>query len=204
MNRRGFTLIEVMISMAIFSFIALGTAGAIQRGITARKIVQNRWDEAHGIRTALRIFNRDVYLAFHKQKKAGEDPFGFRSGKERSFRTSFLGESERVDFTSLSHRKIYGDVHESELCEVGYFLEPNEKNDGFRLMRRKSVIVEGKIDEGGETQTLLENVVSLEFGYYSIKDERMFDVWDIESIDFKDTFPDAVQMKIVVKTKRRL
>ena len=140
---KGFTLIEVLVAMAIFSFIALGTSEAIRRGFNVKKVVEDQWNAIHGIRSALSIMQRDIHLAFHKPLDS-PDSFDFGEGsRERWFKGFFLGKSEELHLTSLSHRRLYENVHESELNEVGYRLSADpEKAGKNHLLRRSSVIVD--------------------------------------------------------------
>lgn len=67
MKRRtlGFTLIEVVISMMILSFLSLFTVEAIQRALKMKTKVQHDIDKNSMVRDALRIFDRDVNMAFN-------------------------------------------------------------------------------------------------------------------------------------------
>src|SRR3989338_7988429 len=104
-NSSGFTLIEILIAMAILAFIATGTGAAVVRGIQVKKRVETEWQKAHGIRTALRILERDIYLAFHEKQK--KSPFGFRSSdQDLWFKSFFKGKEDHLFFTSSSHRRI--------------------------------------------------------------------------------------------------
>ncbi|MEK7791301.1 MAG: type II secretion system protein GspJ [Deltaproteobacteria bacterium] len=199
---KGFTLIEVLVAMAIFSFIALGTSEAIRRGFNVKKVVEDQWNAIHGIRSALSIMQRDIHLAFHKPLDS-PDSFDFGEGsRERWFKGFFLGKSEELHFTSLSHRRLYENVHESELNEVGYRLSADpEKAGKNHLLRRSSVIVDEDHERGGEEDLLLENIKEVEFRYFSKERDRWFEEWDPERIDFKNKFPDAVEVKLIVFEK---
>lgn len=62
---RGFTLIEVVISMMILAFLSLFTVQAIQRALKMKTKVQRDIDKNSMVRDALRIFDRDVNMAFN-------------------------------------------------------------------------------------------------------------------------------------------
>jgi general secretion pathway protein J len=202
-ERAGFTLIEVLIAMAIFSFIALGTSEAIRRGFNVKKVVEEQWNAIHGIRSALVIMQRDIHLAFHKSLDS-DDSFDFGSrADEMWFKGFFIGKSEALHFTSLSHRKLYENVHESELNEVGYQLSADPEKPGKnRLLRRSSVIVDQDRERGGEEDLLLEDIKEVQFRYFSKERDLWFDEWDTERLDFKNKFPDAIEIKLIVFEKK--
>ena len=194
----GFTLIEVLIAIAIFSFIALGTTGAITRSLKVKKMAEEQWNDIHALRTALTIMQRDISLAFHKSNL--KPTFGLSSQKrDQWFRTFFKSRNNQLNFTSLTHRKIYEDAHESNLCEIGYQLSPDPHNAAkSNITRRLSIYVDDDPEEGGKTQVLLENVKSLEFRFYSKEKDRWLEDWDSEHPDFKDKFPEAVQISMTL------
>lgn len=64
-NRMGFTLIEVLISVAILSTLGLLAAQTIRQAINQKKIIQEQVNETARLRDALKIFERDVNLAYH-------------------------------------------------------------------------------------------------------------------------------------------
>lgn len=198
----GFTLIEVLVAMAIFSFIALGTSEAIRRGFHVKKVVEDQWNAIHGVRSALSVMQRDIHLAFHQSL---DSPASFDFGIDRRemwFKGFFIGKSEEIHFTSLSHRKLYENVHESELNEVGYRLSADpEKAAKFHLLRRSSVIVDEDHERGGEEDLLIEDIKGVEFRYFSKERDRWFDEWDTERTDFRNKFPDAVEIKLTVFEK---
>ena len=199
----GFTLIEIIVAMSIFSFIAMATATAISRGMAVKKRAEREWDETHGVRTAMAFLTRDISLAFHV-KKPLQGTF-FTPERSRWFKTYFNGRSDQLQFTSLSNRKLYDNRHESELCEVGYTLTSNsekerdsEKSGQYVLTRRKSPIIDEEQERGGEPFPVVEHVKEIQFKYYSQKKDRWLEEWDTSKRDMEDLFPDAVEIKLRV------
>ncbi len=199
----GFTLIEVIVAMSIFSFIAMATATAISRGMAVKKRAEREWEETHGVRTAMNFLSRDISLAFHVKKTATQSAFA-TPDRSRWFKTYFNGQSDQLSFTSLSNRRLYNNIHESELCEVGYSLlstdmkKESEKSGQYSLTRRKSPIIDEDWERGGEPLTLLDYIKEIQFKYYSQKQDRWFEEWDTSKRDFEDRFPEAVEIKLIV------
>ncbi len=61
----GFTLIEVMISVAIMATLGLLAAQTIKQAITQKKVIQEIVNETSRLRDGVKIFERDVQLAYH-------------------------------------------------------------------------------------------------------------------------------------------
>lgn len=65
MKSRGFTLLEVIISVAILAFISVFTANSIQNAIKNKAKVVNKIEETSYVQDALRVMSEDINRAFH-------------------------------------------------------------------------------------------------------------------------------------------
>ncbi len=65
MNKRGFTLIEIMVAMLILSGLSLIMAQSIKTGLQDRKKVQAQLSEESLVRDAMRLLVSDIGAAFH-------------------------------------------------------------------------------------------------------------------------------------------
>lgn len=65
MNARGFTLIEILVSMAILAFISLYTYQSIERGARMKVKVQKDISRYSSVRDAMKVIERDINLAFN-------------------------------------------------------------------------------------------------------------------------------------------
>lgn len=64
-NRRGFTLIEVMITITILGTMTVLVAQAIQQSIKTKAKLSNQIDDVSHMRDAVRLIERDINLAYH-------------------------------------------------------------------------------------------------------------------------------------------
>lgn len=63
-SQRGMTLIEVMVSLAILSFLAVYTSNAIRNALSSKTRIQKNIDLQATLRDALKVMERDINLAF--------------------------------------------------------------------------------------------------------------------------------------------
>ncbi|NCN95668.1 MAG: prepilin-type N-terminal cleavage/methylation domain-containing protein [Bdellovibrionales bacterium] len=63
-NQRGMTLLEVMISLAILSFMSIYTGSAIRNALSSKTRIQSNIDRQATLRDALKVMERDLNLAF--------------------------------------------------------------------------------------------------------------------------------------------
>lgn len=65
MNPKGFTLIEVMITITILGTLTVLSAQSIQQAIKAKIKLQGQIDDVSRMRDAVRLIERDINLAYH-------------------------------------------------------------------------------------------------------------------------------------------
>ena len=65
MNRYGFTLLEVIISIALMTFLTIFTAQSIQKAVQSRQKIQGQIDRDMELREAVNLVTRDIQLAFN-------------------------------------------------------------------------------------------------------------------------------------------
>lgn len=125
--------------------------------------------------------------------------------------TQFLGESDSLYFTSLSHVRTLHDSQESDQCEIGYFLKncrtrgpEKESKTSSCLWRKESVFIDDDLQKGGIEIPLLENIEKFELLYFGEEKEGWQKTWRTDekgSEDIRNRFPQAVQIKLTVKDK---
>lgn len=254
----GFTLLEIMISMAILAFISVLTATSIQSAIKFKAKTITKIEETSFIYDALKIMAEDIRLAYNykdinievfnlaqeeRQKRSqqkqkapqapgdgtppdgeGEPPITppapdtpgananqFAKKKENRL-THFLGQKDKLNFTSLSYSRTVENSQYSSQSEVGYYVADcrgrlDKRQSTQCLWRRISPIIDENIEEGGTTQILLENVSALKMRYLNSENEE--EEWrqdwmsdDRGDVVTKGKFPFAVEVTLETKPSK--
>lgn len=199
----GFTLLEVLISMALFSIIALTTIKQITLIRNTKDAAFKDIDAYSNARAALNAIETDLRQAFHVLRTdLGEDAQQALSQNGAAAHTVFDGRRSEIIFTSLSHRNYFVGKRESEQTEITFFLQTSRQSKYSTLVKRESELIDDNLYEGGSTYTLLENVVSLEFQYFDPKTEKWQDTWNSDGGAFRDKFPSSVKAKIEVASEK--
>jgi general secretion pathway protein J len=184
----GFTLLEILISIGILVVILTMIYGAFNSSLKAFSAMETRGD-AHGqARLTLSRMSEEIASMY----LAKEDP---------NTATGLLGEdgdeddlpADNLHFTSLSHIRWAKDSRESELCEIGYFLEKDRDTEKSFLFRREDWNVDGNLQEGGVTLELAEGVAGLNFRYHD--GEEWFDDWDSKA---RNGLPKAIEVVLLM------
>lgn len=157
-SSRGFTLIEVLIAMAIMAFISLGIYQATVETYKLRDSLSVEGAFYNTIRLAMSIVQKDVALMYcpgvqlpksifnrvapspppQIEPLPGEDfmiPNNFWSMPvhESGLRPSrFIGSDVKMSFISLSNSRIYRDTPGSEFAKITYELKPEDKDPALK------------------------------------------------------------------------
>lgn len=198
-NRRqnGFTLIEVLLALAIFTIIGVATVRHIQQLVNTKNAAFSDLDTYNGVRAAISMLRFDLSQAFHiLYDELGEENKLAVQQNQAVAHTLFDGRKNELVFTALSHRAYYTGLRESEQTEISYFLQNRQGAKFPSLMKRESELIDADLYQGGQVYTLMENVSSLAFQYWDEKTGKWVDDWNSDNGEFRDRFPLAVKVRI--------
>ena len=196
-NFKGFTLLEVLLALAIFSLIALTTSHQINVIRITKEAALNQIEQFDAMRSAIAILRNDIAQSFHKRYNDFGPQFALRLSRgDQVPHTLFDGRKNQLIFTTLSHRNFYIDRKDGQQTEISYFLEDRANSNQKALMKRESPLIDGNLFEGGTIYSLLENVPQLEFQFWDDKLSKWTDDWNSDAGVTRDLFPKAIKVKI--------
>lgn len=172
---RGFTLLEVLVSIGIVSLISTLIYGAFYGMSRSAQSAEHINDRYHQGRTAIERMARELSSAFI----SAHERF---TGLQQVRTTAFVGVDERpaarVDFTSFSHRRLRRDAHESDQNELSYFGAVDRSTGNLDLVRRESRYIDHEPTRGGVVQVMVENIESLQISYLDPISNEWVERWD--------------------------
>ena len=135
----GFTLLEIVISITILVVILAIIYETFNSSMKAYTAVTSRGDVYGQARLVLSRMSEEIGSIYF----SSDNP-----------NTGLLGEdrdeddlpSDSLHFTTLSHVRWMKDSRESELCEVGYYLEAAQEGENSFLLRREDWNVDGAFE----------------------------------------------------------
>lgn len=195
--RKGMTLIEVALAVAILAMIGAVTWGSIARSFDAYETVKAIDERYHNVRVALNRMAKELSMAYLTSQRR-------HRGQERTVRQFFKHEDAsplpELHFSAFSHLVFLKDAKESDQAEISYFGENDPEESGVvNLMRREAPRIDGDYDEGGRAYVLAENVKSLEFRFFDNRKDDWTDEWDTEKVDFAGRLPSLVEIKLTIE-----
>ncbi|MEM1026071.1 MAG: type II secretion system protein GspJ [Myxococcota bacterium] len=196
-SRRGLTLIEIALAVAILAMIATLTWGGVARSMDAYETVTSIDRRYHEVRVAMNRMARELSMAFLESQRR------FRGPERRSltiFKADRSSTFYRIDFNSFAHDILRQDAKESDQCEIAYYGEADPERPGqMNLMRREDPRLDTDPEDGGRAYVLAENVVQFQMRFYDQRRQDWTDEWDTMKTDFAGRLPSVVEIKLVTR-----
>lgn len=196
----GFTLIEIMLALAILATLMALTWGTVTSSFRFRRATLDKFDRYRTVQQAMDRMAREISMAF--VTNIGQ--VATNDQGEINYVTGFFGSDDEISFTSLAHVRTLADEAASEQCEISFRLESQRGEDGDmhqNLIRREDPIIDDKPEEGGALYPLLRDVEHIRFEYWDptreIADEAWVDQWDAVN-DHDGQLPSRVRITLEV------
>ena len=229
MNKKGFTLLEVILAITILSTLSLLSTQAISRALKARGKIQQEVDDVSTLRDSMRMIRTDINLAFHHRDFEQETldivnkpatpsvPAGTapppptpppkRETKRYSPVTHFSGDDSDMNFVTLNSGRMTTANVQADFIEVGYSLKScNNLTTGLAskcLFRRTQNILDDDIKTGGNEIVMLENVTEFKLRYIGENKQDWVSMWDSTSrssdAGTRGQFPDAIEVSLTIE-----
>lgn len=190
----GFTLMEVMIAVAITALMGTLVASSFHSSFKAKEIVEGEAERYRMLRGAMNRMSREIGAAFVSDRY---DLKRYRDSNDRP--TNFIGDRDRLLFTSLGHQRLYADAKESDQMVVEYSVKTSteRKANGRRdLIRRENPILDERMDRGGTEDALFEGVQRLELAYWDSDKKDWVNEWDTRRSERKSILPTRVRITL--------
>lgn len=203
-NLRGFTLLEVLVSVAILAIIMAALYSAYTTNVEAIQIARENGQVHQTARIALDRITRDLQSALTETwSPFGTSPLAF-VGKEEERDGRRM---DRIDFTTLTYMTLSDQSPDADLCEVGYrVVEDSEEQEIMVLMRRQKILVsvpgedagpDGGVGEEGSEQELARNLAGFKITYVDATGEER-DGWSAEETDAPSGLPVLVRVRLAI------
>ncbi len=170
-SRRGFTIIEMIVSMTIMSLVAMSIAYGFYIGTDAWKRGERETGETQKLRVLSGLFYQQLKSAYPYQMDIDDEKVVF-----------FEGESDSITFVTTLTDSSFGGFK-----WVRYSFENGT------LLYKEGLLPDKEWDEKteGKEKVVDTDLGTVEFSFYSADEEE----WN-ESWDFGEYLPGAVKIRI--------
>ena len=195
-HQRGMTLIEVMVAMAMFAIVGSLVYGGFAQTSRAKRRLETQLDRYHELRMTMERMVRELSMAYVSTHYN-------ISPSLQGMRTTFIGKDsgfgDRIDFTSVSHTRIYRDAKESDQNELSYYLTDAPDGEGKVLARRMQSRPDDKPTEGGRVEVMLTDVLEFDLEYLDPVNWEWVKDWDaVQGVSQTNRLPAQVKIKLTV------
>lgn len=212
-KQSGFTLIEVMIAMALLAFISVLVYQATVHSFDINKKLTSEAGDLMGLAVALQTLEEDcaqIYTplfpepATPLQVTGDQSPKLFWSVPVRTDgirRARFLGTSEKMSFITNSNVRVQRGVAQSDFLAVAWEVAQN-KSGTYQLKRFTDTNVFNydklQTDDKDQFFVIIDNLSSAQFSYYRKEGDKWEESWDSEGQSVKPgaRYPELISIKL--------
>ncbi|HEB51860.1 MAG TPA: prepilin-type N-terminal cleavage/methylation domain-containing protein, partial [bacterium] len=196
----GFTLIEVLLAVAITATVMLTVGTTFHIMLNARDVVDDLAESTAAGPRILNLIERDLRGLWTYNIK-GNAVFKGTLGN------SGQGDADRIDLLTTTDsvgvvEDLDGNAHHATLCEVGYWLKQNPRfRDVFELWRREDPMVDDDLTTRGTFQLVHDRVKSFKVRYYETLGNEAEELleWDSSKTD---TLPKRIKIEFTIERRR--
>jgi general secretion pathway protein J len=188
---RGFSLLEVMIAIAITAVIGAMVAGVYQQVDHAANVAREQGERYAGARLALTRLSRELTMAFLSEH--------YDRSRFRDRPTLFKGSEDQVLFATMAHVRLVQDAKESDQSMVEYLVERDPVSGEDALFRREKVRLDDEPDRGGRKDLVATHVKALSLRYWDLKRKEWVREWSTRTPEKLNELPTRVRIELEVK-----
>jgi general secretion pathway protein J len=190
----GFTLIEVLLAMAILTFITTIMWGSFSQTATNKRALEATQDRLHTVRVALMRMAREIEMAYIANESSALT-------YTRTFLTSSSQASvDELSFSAFAHQRLRGGLAEGDTSVITYYgaRDPDDARV-TNLMRRETRRLQADDPKtlAGESYILCPDVVSVKFSFYDYRRKEWEKEWNTHTVG-ADFVPSHVRITLTV------
>jgi type II secretion system protein J len=192
---KGFTLLEVLVSMAILVIIMAALYSAYTTNVEAIQIARQNGEVHQTARIVLDRMTKDLQSALIQVRGSSEK---IKLGLVGANRELYGRRADHIDFTTVTHLPLTEKGPASDLCEIGYLVDEDPEGQVLVLLRRDAFSVDEDFTKGGSLQEMARNVLEFKLTYQDAEGKDS-DQWN--TIEGKPTsgLPVLIKVRLMLK-----
>jgi general secretion pathway protein J len=196
----GFTLIEIMLALAILAFLTTIMWGAFSQTANDKRNLEAAQERLHTVRVALMRMSRELEMAYLSDQENTALAY------KRTFLTSSSHRDvDELSFSSFAHQRLRAGLAEGDTAVITYFGEPDpDDRRVINLMRRETKRLQAEDPKtiAGEAYVLCPDVVRVKFDFYDHKKKEWESEWSTVNASGAQYLPTHVRITLTVLDER--
>jgi general secretion pathway protein J len=201
LSAQGFTLMEVLVSMAIIAGMMTLIWGSFSLTVRSKRRVEEIEARYHQIRLAMNRMAREISMAYlskndHPGAQAMQKP-----------RTKFIAQrNSKVDelsFSSLAHVPLRENAKECDQSLIMYYAAPDPEDRSMtNLMRRETrrLLDPQQSEEDAPAYIMLEDIEELHFEFFDEQNNEWREDWSTISLDGQpERLPSKIRISLIMR-----
>lgn len=181
----GFTLIEVLVAVAIFGLVSIGAYTVLDAAMRSQEVTESRLNKLEAIQRAVQTIERDIRMLSLRQVR---DEYGDKVPLLRG-QSELSGQSASMEFTRADWRNPAG-LPRSNLQHLNYRFEQG------KLSRFYTIFLDKAANSQQLEQPLLEEMQSMKLSFLDDADQWQSSWAMNPSLDGNNPLPKAVKLEL--------
>jgi len=184
----GFTLIEILTAVVIFSLLSIGAYTVLDAGMRSQRQTEDRLDKIATLQRAIQTMEKDLrMMSIRKVRDEFGDPIPLlRGDSELSGQTGF------IEFTRSGWRNPAG-LPRSNLQHVIYTFERG------KLQRLHTIFLDQATNSPKIIRTLLEDMENMSLAFLD-KNDQWKNTWGTFNNSDEEPFPRAIRIRMELES----
>ena len=196
----GFTLIEVMLALAILAFLTTILWGSFSQTAANKRAIESAQERLHTVRVALMRMSREIEMAYLS------DSENTALTERRTFLTgSSHADVDELTFSTFAHQRLRAGLAEGDTALINYYgaRDPDDRRV-VNLMRRETrrLQAENPSTLPGESYILCPDVLRVRFTYYDHKKKEWDNEWTTMNASGAQYLPTHIRITITILDER--
>ena len=196
----GFTMIELMLAMAIFAFLTTIMWGSFAQTASSKKAIQSEQERSHSVRVALMRMTRELEMAY-----LSDNENTAITNRRTFFTAASRGDVDEVTFSSFAHQRLRAGAAEGDSSLISYFgaRDPDDRRV-VNLMRRETRRLQAEDPNTllGEAYILCPDVTRVKFAFYDHRKKEWETDWSTLDASGTPYLPAHVRITLTVTDAR--
>jgi general secretion pathway protein J len=196
----GFTMIEVMLALAIFALITTIMWGSFSQTANSKRAVQSEQERTHSVRVALTRMAREIEMAY-----ISDNENTAIANRRTLFIASSRADVDELTFSSFAHQRLRAGAAEGDSALISYFgaRDPDDRRI-LNLMRRETRRLQAEDPRTllGEAYILCPDVIKVKFAFYDHRKKEWTSDWSTLDASGMTYLPSHVRITLIVVDER--